>query len=157
MQFCTFFCHSLSTLPGRQVDRPWSSGLGKARNPRLWWWWWGAHTCQRQSCSTILLLLLHQAQLRTGLPFSKLRGNLSRSQNDATAWGLLGFVVTSHPYGHGLSGLRPPGSFEGSGTDGLSLCTAPPPTPPTLATRGNHLPASSSNSSEPRCTAFQNH
>lgn len=74
-------------------------------------------------------MLLHQAQLRTGLPFSKLRCNLSRSQNDATAWGLLGFVVTSHPYEHGLSGLRPPGSFEGSGTDGLSLCTAPPPSP----------------------------
>lgn len=138
MQFCTFLCHSLSTLPGRQVDRPWSSGLGKAWNPRLWWWW--GHTCQRQNCSSILLLL-HQAQLRTELPFSELRGNLSRSQDDATAWGLLGFVVTSHPYGHGLSGLRPPGSFEGSGTNGLSLCTAPPHTSPGLhrATTCLHL------------------
>lgn len=72
------------------------------------------------------------------LPLSKLRVNLSKSQDDAMAWGLLGFVITSHPYGHGLSGLRPPGSFEGSGTNGLSLCTDPHPQAP----QGNHLPAS---------------
>lgn len=67
-------------------------------------------------------------RLSSGLvPFFKLRGNLSKSQDDATAWGLLDFVITSHPYGHGLSGLRPPGSFEGSGTNGLSLCTTPNP------------------------------
>lgn len=61
------------------------------------------------------------------LLFSKLRVNLSKSQDDGTARGLLGFVITSHPHGHGLSRLRPPVSFEGSGTNGLSLCTDPHP------------------------------
>lgn len=120
--FCTFLCHSLSTLPGQQVDRPWSSGLGKAWN----------HGCSQRLSHKLLhrspavAAAAASGSAQDWLLLSKPRGNLSKSQDDATAWGLLDFVLTLHPYGHGLSGLRPPGSFEGSGTNGLSLRTALP-------------------------------
>lgn len=86
---------------------------------------------------------------RDWLSFHKLRserGNLSKSQDDPTAWGLLSLAIHI-PMDMDSPGSAQPGSFEGSGTNGLFLCAQP------LAPQGNHLPTSDSNSSEPSCTA----